>query len=318
MSNIFTTIQCQSCGAILQYDGYSDFICCDYCGTRVILESEIQKDIERKRMEEQLKLKKDQEFAEAAQRQADREHREEFERALVLEKEREKIIKEEKLKAFTKRWMIISGVLIFIGLVGFMTLSPVSIFFIFGIVAFVHCVNGRAERKAEISGEISLPRLSNYTALSCNEVKDALQSKGFSNIKCIQLNKLSEYVKDKSTKVQSITIDDKTVHTLRGYRKPNAEIKIMYNYVIKLPSLSRYKESDYSFLAEALERSGFTNIKCEPLNDLVLGILKKPGKIESIEVNNTTIYLERDSSYVPTQYYLPDTKIRIKYHSRSI
>ena len=309
-----TTIKCPSCGAILQVDYNSSVICCEYCLTRIALksESEIKKDLERKRAEKELELRKEHELAEAAQRQAERERREEYERAVALE---ERIKKEAELKIFTKKWLIIGGVLTFMGFLGLISATPIVILLFFGIAAFVHCHSERIRIKAEIAGNISLPKLLNYTSLSCNEVKDALQSAGFSNIKCVQSNKLPEHIEDKSTKVQSVIINGKRVQTLHGYCAPNAEIRIMYDFVIKLPSLSRYKESDYGFLVEALERAGFTNIKCESLNDLVLGIMKKPGKIESVTIGSSDVYSETGDWSVSAKWYLPDIKITIRYHS---
>lgn len=308
------TIKCPSCGAILQADYDSSMICCEYCLTRINLksESEIKKDIERKRAEKELELRKEHELAEAAQRQAERERREEYERAVALE---ERVKKEAELKILTKRWLIIGGVLTFIGFIGLISATPIVILLFFGIAAFRHCHSERIRIKAEIAGNINLPKLLNYTSLSCNEVKDALQSAGFLNIKCISSNKLPEHIQDKSTQVQSVIIDGKRINSLRGYCAPNAEIRIMYDFVIKLPSLSKYKESDYGFLVEALERAGFTNIKCEPLNDLVLGIMKKPGKIESISINGSEIYSETDEWSVSNKWYLPNAKITISYHS---
>lgn len=308
------TIKCPSCGAILQINDEISYICCEYCLTKITLknESEIKKDLERKRIEKEIELRKEHELAEAAQRQAERERREEYERAVALE---ERIKKEEELKIFTKRWIITGSVLTFIGFIGFMSLSPAAIFLVLGISAFVHCGNERSKRKAEIAGKISLPKLLNFTSLSCNEVKDALQSAGFSNIKCIQSNNISDNIEDTRTQVRSVAIDGKTVRGFYGYCAPNAEIRILYDYVIKIPSLSRYKDSDYGFLVEALEKAGFTNIKCEPLNDLVLGLMKRPGKIESIVIGNSDIYSETGNWSVSTKWYLPDIKITIKYHS---
>lgn len=307
-------IRCPNCGAILQINDDISVIYCDYCLSRIALKSEdeIKKDIDRKRAEKELELRKEHELAEAAQRQAERERREEYERAVALE---EKIKKEAELKVVTKRGVTIGSILTFIGFLGLISGTPIAILLFFGITAFVNCHKERMRIRAEIEGNISLPKLLNYTSLSCNEVKDALQSAGFSNVKCIQSNNLPENIENKGTKVQSVTINGKRVPSLSGYCAPNAEIQIMYDFVIKLPSLSRYKDSDYGFTVDALEKAGFTNIKCEPLNDLVLGIMKRPGKIESILINGSKIYSETDDWSVSNNWYLPSVQIKISYHS---
>lgn len=292
-----TTIKCPSCGAILQIDYDSSVICCDYCLTKIVLkdDEEIQKELRHKREMEELARQNERKL--------------EIERSLAAEAAAERARKEEQLKSFTKKWLIISGVSILIGLIG---PNPLLIL---GIGAFLHLYNERKKLKAEISGDICLPKLLNYTSLSCNEVKDAFQSAGFLNIKCIQSYNRQQHNENGSTQVRSIAINGKNVQTLRGYCSPNAEIRIMYDFVIKLPSLSRYKESDYGFLVEALEKAGFTNITCESLNDLVLGIMKKPGKIESISIDNNEVYSEDDDWTVSNKWYLPDAKITITYHS---
>lgn len=293
------TITCPACGAVLKVNNDIGIICCEYCDTQITLKSESE-------------IKKEQELAEAAQRQAERERREEIERA---NREKERIKKEEELKVFTKKWTGIGIVLTSIGFIGLISATPIAMLLFLGIAAFVHCHKKRMKIKAEILGNIRLPNLLKYKSLSYNEVKDALQSAGFLNIKCIQSNNLPENIQNKGTKVQSVIIDGKTIHTLCGYCSPNAEIRIIYDFVIKLPSLSRYKDSDYGFTVEALEKAGFTNIKCEPLNDLVLGIMKKPGKIESISINGSEIYSENDDWSVSNKWYLPNAEIIISYHS---
>ena len=59
---------------------------------------------------------------------------------------------------------------------------------------------------------------------------------------------------------------------------------------IKVPSsISNYKKKNYSVIETAFVAAGFTNVKCIALNDLTVGVLKKPGLVESITINGEKI-----------------------------
>jgi DNA-directed RNA polymerase subunit RPC12/RpoP len=77
---------------------------------------------------------------------------------------------------------------------------------------------------------------------------------------------------------------------------------------VKVPSLSDYENQSYMAIEAKFRSSGFTNIKCVPLNDLKVGLLKKPNMVESITINghNTTSGGKK---------YLPDANVVIAYHS---
>ncbi len=58
----------------------------------------------------------------------------------------------------------------------------------------------------------------------------------------------------------------------------------------KVPSsISDFAKKDYSAIAAMFESAGFTNVRCVPLNDLAIGLLKRPGMVESITVNGETV-----------------------------
>jgi hypothetical protein len=58
----------------------------------------------------------------------------------------------------------------------------------------------------------------------------------------------------------------------------------------KVPSsISDFAKKDYSAIAAMFESAGFTNVRCVPLNDLTIGLLKSPGIVESITVNGETV-----------------------------
>lgn len=297
MEITLTTIKCPSCGAVLQINEDNSTICCEYCDTRITLksESEIKKELDRKREAEELARKQEREL--------------ELELTLKAEREAERAKKKEELNAFTKRWLIIGTVLTFLGLLGLWLLL------ILGILAFVHCFNKRKIMLAEIYGKIKLPNILGYTEKNYNEVKNALELSGFTNVKCRQINTLRPDVVDMSYKIKLVMIDGKKKSLNGEYYFPNSAIEILYNAVIKLPSILNNREKDYVEILAALEKSGFTNIRCEPLNDLVLGIMKKPGRIETIEINGTEVFSEDDGLLAANKWYLPDSKITISYHS---
>jgi hypothetical protein len=55
---------------------------------------------------------------------------------------------------------------------------------------------------------------------------------------------------------------------------------------IRFPhSLKEYNTKSYLFVESILKSVGFTNIKTVPLNDLTLGIMKRPDMVEYITIN---------------------------------
>ncbi len=54
-------------------------------------------------------------------------------------------------------------------------------------------------------------------------------------------------------------------------------------------SYGNFSETHYATLLSALQGLGFTNIICESMHDIKIGLLKKPGLIESVSVNGTKI-----------------------------
>lgn len=297
METALTTIKCPSCGAILKADDNADVICCEYCDTRITLKSEeeIKKAIERKRETDELDRQREEQI--------------EREKAMLMRREADKARKEEELKSFTQKWLIIGGILTLLGLAGVRICLP------FGIWAFVYCIKERNNKLAAIDGKIKLPSISNYKERNYSDVKTVLENSGLTNVTCRQLNTLRSDVAEISYKIQSILIDGKKVNLSGGYCFPNSAVTILYNAVINLPSLLNCKEKDYGEILIALERAGFSNIKCEPLNDLFLGIMKRPGKIESIEIDGNEVFSEEEGLFVTNKWYLPDSKITISYHS---
>ena len=68
-----------------------------------------------------------------------------------------------------------------------------------------------------------------------------------------------------------------------------------------------FRTKDYRVIERELSAAGFTNIQSIVLNDLMIGLLKKPGIVESLSVNGETNALQGAR-------FLPDVLIIISYH----
>ena len=78
----------------------------------------------------------------------------------------------------------------------------------------------------------------------------------------------------------------------------------------KLPSgIASYSSMNYEAVEILLRDAGFRNVICIPQNDLTLGVLFKPGRVQGITVNGEYLSF--------TKKYPLDAKIVISYHSRS-
>lgn len=78
---------------------------------------------------------------------------------------------------------------------------------------------------------------------------------------------------------------------------------------LRVPSVvSEFSEKSYTMIEAALSGAGFKNIRCVPLNDLVIGIRKKPGTVESIVINGHAITSSGGK-------YPAESTVVISYHS---
>lgn len=58
----------------------------------------------------------------------------------------------------------------------------------------------------------------------------------------------------------------------------------------KVPaSISDYQKKNYSSIETLFTSAGFTNVRCVPLNDLTVGVLKRPGMVDSITINGREV-----------------------------
>lgn len=75
-------------------------------------------------------------------------------------------------------------------------------------------------------------------------------------------------------------------------------------------SISDYNRKSYNAIEAILSSAGFTNIKCVPLNDLTVGVMKKPGIVDSITINGKEVTSGGKK-------YPKDAAVVISYHSMS-
>ena len=79
----------------------------------------------------------------------------------------------------------------------------------------------------------------------------------------------------------------------------------------KIPaSISNYGSKNYHAIEAMFVSAGFKNVKCTALNDLAVGVLKRPGMVDSITINGRYI-----SSTMGGKKYPRDAAVIIYYHS---
>lgn len=82
-------------------------------------------------------------------------------------------------------------------------------------------------------------------------------------------------------------------------------------------SIKNIENKTHSEVAIALRKAGFTDIKTVNMHDVKFGLLTKPGKVESIQIEGQDIVSE--DCVVKAAYrmlYEPDVSIVITYHGR--
>ena len=86
------------------------------------------------------------------------------------------------------------------------------------------------------------------------------------------------------------------------------ELAWLSNELIDIPdNLGNFKTKSYKAVEALFESAGFTNVRCISLNDLRIGLINKPGTVESISINGKD--LDTDKSHPR------DASVVILYHS---
>ncbi|MGN0689801.1 MAG: hypothetical protein ACI4KH_05245 [Oscillospiraceae bacterium] len=88
------------------------------------------------------------------------------------------------------------------------------------------------------------------------------------------------------------------------------EKNLKENGGIKFPKdLAPFEEKHYEVIYNSLSAAGFTNVNCINMHDLKLGLLTKPGTVESVSVDGQKITNGG-------RIYMPDVPISILYHGK--
>lgn len=134
-------------------------------------------------------------------------------------------------------------------------------------------------------------------------VKSELINLGFSNVtyKEVSTSDISQ-----NQLVASITINGEKYSQGDCYVQQSAPIIIEY-YTLKIiigqkPSaFTSNNKNEYKKVVATLEAMGFTNIQLERNNELINGLLKKEGSVESITINGNASFTES----ARFDYYMP-------------
>ena len=86
------------------------------------------------------------------------------------------------------------------------------------------------------------------------------------------------------------------------------ELAWLSNELVDIPdNLGNFKTKSYKAVEALFESAGFTNVRCISLNDLRIGLINKPGMVESISIDGKD--LDTDKSHPR------DASVVILYHS---
>ena len=93
---------------------------------------------------------------------------------------------------------------------------------------------------------------------------------------------------------------------------PDKEIEreLLQNGGVRAPkNLGVLSEQNYVAVQQTLLNAGFYNITCINMHDVTLGLLQKPGLVESVTVNGKPFVFGG-------KVYMPNVPIVITYHGR--
>ena len=163
----------------------------------------------------------------------------------------------------------------------------------------------------EKTTEISLSK-TEFIGLEYHDVYNQLEENGFTNINTEALDDLTSAEKDKDNIVEKVTIDGNETYKVGTTYMSDVIIKIYYHNIktVYAPFAADEIPEDelYESVKKQFEDAGFTNIKGEPIEDLIFGWLTKDGQIESVTINGNKNFDDFES-------FAFDTDVIIKYHT---
>ena len=134
---------------------------------------------------------------------------------------------------------------------------------------------------------------------------------GFKEVNLQPLCDLTLASEHLSGTVEYVSIDGITSFKEDEEYSYDVPITVYYHSIKQVsPPILSYiaKGDDYNSIKQLFESAGFVNVSVTPIDDLVLGLFKKDGAVESIAINGVTKYSTEDT-------YRPDAQVIISYHT---
>jgi len=188
----------------------------------------------------------------------------------------------------------------------------VLVFFVF-VLVLVGCDDSidSIENETTVPVEVVLQNVE-FNGVKYYDVYNSLENNGFTNITVTPLDDLSSADKEIDDVVDHITIGGNSIFSIGDTYMSNVAICIYYHNIDMLFAPFSCDELDENALFEDVEKqfenAGFTNVKGEPIEDLVFGWLTKDGEIEEILINGNIEFDDIDM-------FPFDVEIVIKYHT---
>lgn len=87
------------------------------------------------------------------------------------------------------------------------------------------------------------------------------------------------------------------------------DVEVIIGEKVRIPKeIDGFEGKDYMTIQSLFYQAGFSNVRCIPLHDVRIGLLKKPGNVKSITVNGKAIT-------AGGKKVMPDSTVVISYHS---
>lgn len=138
--------------------------------------------------------------------------------------------------------------------------------------------------------------LENWKETPYDKLYEALEAKGFTNIKVVQKDCLEV---SNNQLPCNILLNSEPFNVGECYLQKNAPIEIEY-YVLTIvigKKSTSFEEKQYSGVVNELKEKGFTNIKLKRANNLINGWVTDEGSIKSIKIDGKSKFEKADRFY---------------------
>ena len=183
-----------------------------------------------------------------------------------------------------------------------------TIVFLLVCVIIITCLYFVLQLRKLVSIGIASDYMSHYTY---QEVVSKLEEAGFSNITLVPVYDLDVEDIHKDNKIKEVKIGKVTEFTSTKKFLCDDEITISYHSLKPIPiglSHDIVSTQNYATIVKKLEKSGFVNIKVQPIYDLYLGLFIKDGSISEMTIDGKKKFEANDK-------FKPTAEIIITYHT---